>query len=255
MRRLFAIWCVSSGVAGFFLIPSGLFAEDVVFTGKLVRKYYQHLIPQAVELGVFGWFLELDSSSKVCLQKKIATLNEEDRRCCEKLGFDLSIVQLFLPGVEDKLLCRHFEGERVEILGKWPSSPHVFRPIPSYQLLLTEIKQIPEDVVSLSGVLHFKVFPGPPNYDCVEAGDYPEGCWVLKLDDRSKDVLAMPMSLSCDSKCDEIAIEVDKQFKETLEQYINVQVTCVGNVHHAETAHHHTLLLLRSCRVALNKSP
>jgi hypothetical protein len=238
-------------VAGLFLIPSGLLAEDAIFTGKLVRKYYQHLIPQAVELGIFGWFLELDSSSKVCIQKKIAALSEEDRRCCEKLGFDLSIVQLFLPGIEDKQLCRHFEGEQVEVLGQWPSSPHVFRPIPSYQLHLAEIKQIPKDVVSLSGVLCFQVFPGPPNYDCVEAGDYPEGCWVLKLDDRSKDILAVPMSLGCNGKDDEVAIEMDKQFEGTLEQYANAQVTCLGYIQHAESAHHHTPLLLRSCKIVV----
>jgi hypothetical protein len=72
---------------------------------------------------------------------------------------------------------------------------------------------------------------------------------------RSKDVLAVPMSLGCGIKGDEIAIEVDKQFERALEQYANAKVTCLGNVHHAETAHHHTPLLLRSCRVVLNKSP
>lgn len=230
MRRLFAIWCMSS---------VHLFSEEAVFTGKLIRKYYQHLIPQAVELDAFGWFLELDSSSKVCLEKKIAAMNEEDRQCCERLGFDLSIVQLFLPGVKDRQLCRHFEGERVEVLGQWPLSPHVFRPIPPYQLHLTEIKQIPDDLVSVSGVLQFKVFPGPPNYHSVEDGDYPEGCWVLKLDDRSKSALAVPFG-------DEIAIEMDKG---ALEQYANAQVTCLGIVQHAESAHHHTPLLLRSCRI------
>lgn len=71
MRKLFAISCVRSSVVGIFLLTLDLFAEDAVFTGKLIRKYYQHLIPQAVELGVFGWFLELDSSSKVNLQKKL----------------------------------------------------------------------------------------------------------------------------------------------------------------------------------------
>jgi len=254
MRRHFAIWCVRSGVAWLFLISSDLFSEDAVFTGKLVRKYYQHLIPQAVERGVFGWFLELDSSSKLYLQEKIAALNEEDRQCCVELEFDLSIVQLCLPGVEDRQMCRYFEGERVEVLGRWPSSPHIFRPIPSYQLHLTQMNRIPRDEVELSGVLHFRVFPGPPNYDCVEDGDYPEGCWVLKLDERSKDILAMSMSPGCDAKDDEIAIEVDKQFEGALEQYANAQVTCLGNVHYAETAHHHIPLLLRSCRITLNKS-
>jgi len=167
----------------------------------------------------------------------------------------VSIVQLCLPGVEDRQVCRRLEGSQVEALGQWPSSPHVFRPIPSYQLHLTEIKQIPEDVAELSGVLHFRVFPGPPNYDCVEDGDYPEGCWILTLDDRSKDILAGLMSLACDAKDDEIAIEVDKQFEDALERYANAHVICMGNVHYAETAHHHTPLLLRSCRVALNESP
>lgn len=240
---------------GLFFVASVLTANSVAFTGTLVRKYYQHLIPQAVELGVFGWFLELDSFSKIYLQEKIATLSEEDRQCCAKFEFDSSFVQLCLSGEKDRLLCRRFEGSRVEALGEWPSSPHVFRPIPSYQLYLTEIKQIPEDMVSLSGVLHFRVFPGPPNYHCVEDGDYPEGCWVLKLDDRSKCVLALPMSLGCGAKGDEIAIELDKQSDKALEQYANIQVTCLGNVDHAETAHHHTPLLFRSCRVVLNKSP
>lgn len=255
MRKHFAIWCARRIGVGFFLVGSVLSANSVTFTGTLVRKYYQHLIPQAVELSVFGWFLELDSFSKISLQEKVATLNEEDRQSCAKFEFNSSIVQLCLSGEEDRLLCRRLEGSRVEALGEWPSSPHIFRPIPSYQLHLTEIKQIPKNVVSLTGVLHFRVFPGPPNYDCVEDGDYPEGCWVLKLDDRSKDVLAMPMSLGCGAKGDEIAIEVDKQSEGALEQYANAQVTCLGTVHHAETAHHHTPLLLRSCRIALNESP
>jgi hypothetical protein len=101
----------------------------------------------------------------------------------------------------------------------------------------------------------FKVFPGPPNYDCIEDGDYPEGCWVLKLDDRSKDILAVPMSLGCGAKDDEITIEVDKQFEGILEQYANTQVICLGTIHYAENAHHHTSLLLRTCRVSPNKSP
>ena len=239
---------------GLFLITSNLLAEDVVFTGKLVRKYYQHLIPQAVERGIFGWFLELDSSSKLYLQKKITELNEDDRQYLVGLGFDLSIIQLFLSGVEDKQLCRHLEGKQVEVLGAWPSSPHVFRPIPSYQLHLTDMKQIPEDIVELSGILHFKVFPGPPNYDCVESGDYPEACWILKLDERSKDLLVESISPECDSKGDEVTIRLDKPFEGLFKQYENSPVICLGHIKHAETAHDHTPLLLHSCRIVLNTS-
>lgn len=255
MQKHFAIWfIVRSCIIGLFLTTSNLPAEDVVFTGKLVRKYYQHLIPQAVEQGIFGWFLELDTSSELCLQKKIAELNEEDRQYFAELGFDLSILQLFLSGVEDKQLCRSLEGKQVKVLGEWPSSPHVFRPIPSYQFHLTEIKQIPEDIVELSGILHFKVFPGPPNYDCIESGDYPEACWVLKLDERSKDLLVGSISIECDAKDDEIAIRVDKPYEGQLKQYENASVICLGHIQHAETAHDHTALLLHSCKIVLNTS-
>ncbi len=254
MQRHFAIWfIVRSCIIGFFLITSNLLAEDVVFTGKLVRKYYEHLIPQAVERGIFGWFLELNSSSKLCLQKKIAELNEDDRQYLAGLGFDLSILQLFLSGLDDKQLCRRLEDKQVEVLGKWPSSPHVFRPIPSYQLHLTEMQQIPEDV-ELSGILHFKVFPGPPNYSCIESGDYPETCWVLKLDERSKELLVESTNIECDSKDDEITIRVGKPFEEQLKQFENASAIFQGYIQHAEMAHDHTPLLLHSCKITLNAS-
>lgn len=254
MQKHFVIWLfVSFCIAGQFPITSNLFAEDVVFTGKLVKKYYEHLIPQAVERGVFGWFLELDTPSKLCLQEKIDEMDEDDRQSCVILGFDLSIVQLFLPGVEDKPLCRRFEGKRVEVTGKWLSSPHLFRPIPSYQLHLNDMIQIPEDIVELSGIIHLKVFPGPPNYDCIESGDYPEACWVLKLDERSKDLLARHTSLDCNSKDEEIAIRENKSFGILLEQYANVPVICLGKIQRAENAHDHTPLLLHPCKITLNK--
>lgn len=253
MQRRFAIlYILRSCILALFLITSNLFAEDVVFTGKLVRKYYQHLIPDAVERGIFGWFLELDSFSKVCLQNKITELNEEDRQFFVELGYDLSIVQLFLSGVEDKQLCRLFEGKHVEVLGKWLSSPHIFRPIPSYQLHLTKMKSIPENIVELSGILNFKIFPGPPNYECIESGDYPEACWVLKLDERSKDLLVEYISLESNLIDDEIAIRLDKPYDGLIKQYANAPVICLGHIHYAETAHDHTPLLLHSCRIALN---
>lgn len=221
----------------------------------MIRKYYQHLIPQAEEFGVFGWFLELDSFSKVCLREKIATLSEEDRQDCAKFGFDLSILQLFLSGTNDKQLCRHFEGKQVEVLGEWPSSPHLFRPIPSYQLRLTQIKQIPADVVELSGMLTFKIFPGPPNYDCIEDGDYPEAGWILKLDNQSKDRLASFVGTDEDSADGEIAVEVERQYENVLQQYTNRNVICLGSISPAENAHHPTSFLLRNCQLIASPKP
>jgi hypothetical protein len=230
-------------------MASDLSSEDAVFTGKLFRKYYDHLVPQAIERGIFGWFLELDPLSKVCLQEKVATLSEETRQDCAEAGFDLSIVQLCLPGTEDRQLCRRFEGERVEVLGEWPKSPHIFRPIPSYQLHLSQIKQIPVELEELSGILISKVFPGPPNYDSIEDGDYPEEGWILKLDSGSKDILAASMRLDGSMGIDEIEIETEKSFDGDLQRCIGRQVICRGILRDAESAHHHTPLLLSACRL------
>ena len=90
-----------------------------------------------------------------------------------------------------------------------------------------------------------KVFPGPPNYDSVEDGDYPEMGWILKLDGKSKNVLAASHSIDMD----EIEIETDKSFDGDLQQYIGHQVICRGILRDAESAHHHTPLLLSACRL------
>jgi hypothetical protein len=227
-----------------------LAADSTIFTGKLVRKYYQHIIPQAIEQGVFGWFLELDSFSKVLLQKKMGELKDEDRRCCLKFEFDSSFIQLCLAGSEDRMLCRHLEGKRVEVLGEWPSSPHMFRPIPSYQLHLKEIKQIPLEQMELHGVLFSKIFPGPPNYDSVEDGDYPEVGWILKLDDRSRGSLSVLLEDFDESSVDgEIAIEIEKGYENVLQQCTGQNVMCLGNAQSAENAHHPTPFLLRCCKL------
>jgi hypothetical protein len=250
MQKHFAIFCAKIWIVAFLLIASGAAADEAVFTGKLVRKYYDHLVPKAVEREVFGWFLELDSFSQSTLQVKIDELSGEDRQCCAKFAFDPSIVQLCLSGADDRQWCRNFEGKQVEVTGEWPTAPHMFRPIPSYQLHLTQIKQIPANVGELSGMLVCKVFPGPPNYDSVEDGDYPEEGWILKLDSKSKDVLAANHSIDMD----EIEIEVEGPFEEGLQRYIGHKVVCRGILRDAENAHHHTQLLLTTCRPALQCS-
>ena len=234
---------------GLFSFALSAIADETVFTGKLVRKYYDHLVPQAVERGVFGWFLELDDVSKTCLQTKISELSEEDQRSCANQEFDSSIVQLFLSGKEDRLLCRSLEDMQVETLGEWPRSPHLFRPIPSYQLHLTYMKQIPADVEELSGVLISKVFPGPPNFDSIENGDYPEAGWILKLDNQSINILAASMRLDGSEGIDEIEIETEKSFNGDLQRCVGRRVICRGILRDAENAHHHTPLLLSACRL------
>jgi hypothetical protein len=99
--------------------------------------------------------------------------------------------------------------------------------------------------VELRGILYCKIFPGPPNYDSVEDGDYPEAGWILKLDGPSKNKLTR----FDEAAEDEIAVEIDERYENVLQHYANHAVICVGKLHSAETAHHPTSLLLCSCKL------
>jgi hypothetical protein len=96
-------------------------------------------------------------------------------------------------------------------------------------LVLINIKEFSADVVELSGLLTYKIFPGPPNYDSVEDGDYPEAGWILKLDDRSKDRLTS-LTSDEDAADGEIAVEVERQYENVLQQYTNRNVICLGSL-------------------------
>ena len=224
-------------------LPVVVFADETVFTGRLVRKYYEHLVPNAVEYAVFGWFLELDAHSRDVLQNQVRTLSVKDQQCGLQFEFDRSMVQICLSGKDDRTECRKFEGKWVEMLGDFPKSQHMFRPIPSYQVHLTEMRLHAQE---FCGVLVRKVFPGPPNYDSVEDGDYPEVGWILRLDDQSKDILAA----RCSIDIKEIEIEAEKSLD--LERHIDHKVICQGVLRDAESAHHHTPILLSSAAIVLD---
>jgi hypothetical protein len=38
-----------------------------------------------------------------------------------------------------------------------------------------------ENAVRLNGTLRYKVFPGPPNFEDVRNGDYPEPAYIFEL--------------------------------------------------------------------------
>lgn len=227
MLRLFAIWCVS-------VSPAVVFADEAVFTGRLVRKYYEHLVSNAVECGVFGWFLELDAHSQDILRNKVQGLSVEDQQCGLQFEFDRSQVQICLSGADDRAECRKYEDKWVEVSGDFPKSQHMFRPIPSYQMHLTQVRPYTKE---LCGVLVRKVFPGPPNYHSVEDGDYPEVGWILRLDDQLIDMK-------------EIEIEAERPLD--LQRYIGRKVICQGVLRDAESAHHHTPVLLSSAAIVLD---
>src|SRR5262245_65423772 len=44
-----------------------------------------------------------------------------------------------------------------------------------------DLKQ--KDPLSFQGILNYRIFPGPPNYEDVRKGDTPEPTYILKLDE------------------------------------------------------------------------
>lgn len=97
----------------------------------------------------------------------------------------------------------------------------------------------------LGGTIVRKTFPGPPNYESVEAGDAPEVCWVLLLD-----------SPACveGAKGDEVNVSEgdlrDMQLVLSKEQYgrykdmVGKKVVVTGTLFHAVTGHHFTTVLV-----------
>ena len=69
--------------------------------------------------------------------------------------------------------------------------------------------------------------------------------WILKLDGGSKNILAAAMRPDGSMGIDEIEIETEKSFDGDLQQCIGRRVI----LRDAESAHHHTPLLLSACKL------
>jgi hypothetical protein len=110
--------------------------------------------------------------------------------------------------------------------------------------------------VTLSGVVKYMVFPGPPNFVSVEEGDYEEPRWILDVDDRSlKRLVETQASATSNNyafqyidttlKADESnahLVTLDSSFTgepDNIELYKNKMVT-IDAVISAQPAHCHT---------------
>jgi len=106
------------------------------------------------------------------------------------------------------------------------------------------LKYEPE-FVELKGKMKRIVFPGPPNYESVKAGEHPEPYYVLFL---SKGVCVQG-----DPK-DEINSETEKDVKsiqlmitdyKKYRPLLGKNVTAKGQLMHSHTGHHHTKVLIQ----------
>jgi hypothetical protein len=100
--------------------------------------------------------------------------------------------------------------------------------------------------VTLTGKVTRKVFPGPPNYESVKAGDEPEVAWLLQL--------SKPVCVKADGK-DEFNVAVErvavihlvlqgKQFSQLRRLERKGAVTLGGTLFHSFTGHHHAEVLM-----------
>ncbi len=105
--------------------------------------------------------------------------------------------------------------------------------------------------VKLTGIISPKTFPGPPNYESVAKGDQAERVWVLRVDQPiCTTVDTSDESNGAENNITELQLlftggqEYDK-YRPLLAKRVNVR----GTLHHAETGHHHTTVMLGVNRI------
>lgn len=123
----------------------------------------------------------------------------------------------------------------------------------SYFFNVNFFQKTEEPLITLTGKLRLRLFPGPPEYSSIEEGDRADHCWIVELDDPSF-LLALNVpdnELSLDL-CD-ILMRKDAYILmlclndghvSLCQQYKDQNVAVRGNLFHAHTAHHYTPMLL-----------
>ena len=111
----------------------------------------------------------------------------------------------------------------------------------------------PQLLVTLQGILQLKLYPGPPNYESVENGDYPEYCWVLQMDSKSFEIASQTpvlepalslMDIMSVSNWSEVQLMFETNMRKFCESHINKKVIAQGYLSHAILAHDHAPFLM-----------
>lgn len=111
------------------------------------------------------------------------------------------------------------------------------------------------EVVTLTGIMKIKTFPGAPDYESVEAGDDLERCPYLLLS-HPIDVITSPEDEDHDAETEknlkiiQIATGDDSNWND---KYIGKQVLVTGTLFHYLTAHHRTRVLISANHFAMTK--
>ena len=96
----------------------------------------------------------------------------------------------------------------------------------------------------MTGTLHRKVFPGPPNYESIKSGDRKETALLLKLAASTcttgNDDFGGPES---DIREVQLVIRKDEDWK-IVRRLIGKRAKVTGTLFHAHTGHHRTRVLI-----------
>jgi hypothetical protein len=101
-------------------------------------------------------------------------------------------------------------------------------------------------VVTISGTLVGKTFPGPPNYESVKKGDKPETSWFLDLPTTVcvTEDSAEPDLNPKQGAVREIQLVLQPEHYVQHKQLVGKKVIATGTLFGKHTAHHHTPVLL-----------
>jgi Domain of unknown function (DUF4431) len=111
------------------------------------------------------------------------------------------------------------------------------------------------EVVTLSGTLTVRAFPGRPHYEDTVQGDEPEHVWILRLDRAvcvEPDSSSRPLNDPQDHVLEIQLAVVGDSLLPRVRSLVGHRITARGQLFSAETGHHHTpvLMLLRDLRAA-----
>jgi hypothetical protein len=110
------------------------------------------------------------------------------------------------------------------------------------------------DEVTIRGTLERHVFPGPPEYDDLTAGDEPEVGFYLAL--------AEPLCVTGNDDDEGVGVEddlrliqlvLDQEDYDKLRPYLSETVTLKGTLFSALTGHHHSQVLLQQVQLLEGK--
>ena len=110
-----------------------------------------------------------------------------------------------------------------------------------------QVLQYEPHIVTLTGILGTRIYPGPPNYESIKSGDRAERIWHVKLK-RPFTVVGDLDPTSQNEKETGIReiqlIVISDKLGENLRKHMGATILFRGTLTHAITGHHHLPILM-----------